>query len=82
LEVEIEKQGDYRTTQVGDMPVIVVRGEHNQIHAFENRCAHRGALIAIKNSGNTKDFTCAYHAWRYDLQGNLCSVAFQRGVGG
>ena len=82
LEVEIENQGDYRTTQVGDMPLVVVRGEHGAIHAFENRCAHRGALIAIKNSGNTKDFTCAYHAWRYDLQGNLCSVAFQRGVGG
>lgn len=82
LEVEIENQGDYRTTQIGDLPVVVVRGEHGQIHAFENRCAHRGALIAFKNSGNTKDFTCAYHAWRYDLKGNLCSVAFQKGVGG
>ena len=82
LEVEIENQGDYRTTQIGNFPVIVVRGENGQINAFENRCAHRGALIAIKNSGTAKDFTCAYHAWRYDLQGNLCSVAFQKGVGG
>ena len=31
LEVEIENQGDYRTTQVGDMPVVVVRGENNEI---------------------------------------------------
>jgi phenylpropionate dioxygenase-like ring-hydroxylating dioxygenase large terminal subunit len=82
LEVEIENQGDYRTTQVGDMPVIVVRGENNAIHAFENRCAHRGALIAFKNAGTVKDFTCVYHSWRYDLKGNLCSVAFQRGVAG
>ena len=82
LEVEIENTGDYRTTQVGDMPVIVVRGEQGAIHAFENRCAHRGALIAFENRGTVKDFTCAYHAWRYDLRGNLCSVAFQRGVAG
>ena len=82
LGVEIENTRDYRTTQIGDMPIVVVRGEHGQIHAFENRCAHRGALIAFKNSGTVKDFTCVYHAWRYDLQGNLCSVAFQRGVAG
>ena len=82
LEVDIENQGDYRTTFIGDMPVIVVRGEAGALHGFENRCAHRGALIAFNDYGNTKDFTCAYHAWRYDLQGNLCSVAFQRGVGG
>lgn len=82
LEVEIENTGDYRTTQVGAMPVIVVRGDAGAIHAFENRCAHRGALIAFENRGSVKDFTCAYHAWRYDLKGNLCSVAFQRGVNG
>jgi anthranilate 1,2-dioxygenase large subunit/terephthalate 1,2-dioxygenase oxygenase component alpha subunit len=82
LEVEIPHRGDYRTTFVGEMPVVVVRGEGGAIHAFENRCAHRGALIALEDRGTAKDFTCAYHAWRYDLQGNLCSVAFQRGVNG
>ncbi len=82
LEVEIENTGDYRTTEIGDMPIVVVRGENGAIHAFENRCAHRGALIAFANRGTVKDFTCAYHAWRYDLKGNLCSVAFQRGVAG
>jgi anthranilate 1,2-dioxygenase large subunit/terephthalate 1,2-dioxygenase oxygenase component alpha subunit len=82
LEVDIPNRGDYRTTFVGAMPVIVVRGDDGAIHAFENRCAHRGALIALEDAGSTKDFTCAYHAWRYDLAGNLCSVAFQRGVNG
>jgi anthranilate 1,2-dioxygenase large subunit/terephthalate 1,2-dioxygenase oxygenase component alpha subunit len=82
LEVDIPNRGDYRTTFVGALPVIVVRGANGTIHAFENRCAHRGALIALEDSGNTKDFTCAYHAWRYDLTGSLCSVAFQRGVNG
>ena len=82
LEVDIPDHGDYRTTFMGQMPVIVVRGANGQIHGFENRCAHRGALIAFEDSGNVKDFTCAYHSWRYDLAGNLCSIAFQRGVNG
>jgi anthranilate 1,2-dioxygenase large subunit/terephthalate 1,2-dioxygenase oxygenase component alpha subunit len=82
LEADIPAQGDYRTTFVGEMPVIVVRGEDGATHAFENRCAHRGALIAFEDGGTVKEFTCVYHAWRYDLEGNLRSVAFQRGVGG
>jgi phenylpropionate dioxygenase-like ring-hydroxylating dioxygenase large terminal subunit len=82
LEVDIPNRGDYRTTFVGEMPVVVARGDEGRIHAFENRCAHRGALIALEDGGTARDFTCAYHAWRYDLAGNLCSVAFQRGVNG
>ncbi len=83
LEVEIANPGDWRSTFVGSMPVVVVRDTDGKIAAFENRCAHRGALICFEDRGQgAKDFTCAYHAWRYDLRGNLQSVAFQRGVGG
>jgi phenylpropionate dioxygenase-like ring-hydroxylating dioxygenase large terminal subunit len=83
LEVEIANPGDWRTTFVGSMPVVVARDTDGRIAAFENRCAHRGALICFEDGGvGAKDFTCAYHAWRYDLRGTLQSVAFQRGVGG
>jgi anthranilate 1,2-dioxygenase large subunit/terephthalate 1,2-dioxygenase oxygenase component alpha subunit len=82
LEVEIPNPGDWRATFVGQMPVVVARDADGVIGAFENRCAHRGALICFDDGGNAKDFTCAYHAWRYDLHGTLQSVAFQRGVGG
>ena len=82
LEVEIANPGDWRATFVGQMPVVVARDADGVVGAFENRCAHRGALICFDDGGNAKDFTCAYHAWRYDLHGTLQSVAFQRGVGG
>jgi phenylpropionate dioxygenase-like ring-hydroxylating dioxygenase large terminal subunit len=82
LDAEIPNRGDFRTTLVGEMPVIVVRGADDEIYAFENRCAHRGALIALEDGGNAEDFTCVYHAWRYDLEGNLKGVAFQNGVNG
>ena len=83
LESEIADPGDWRTTKVGQMPVVVVRDTDGSIAAFENRCVHRGALICRDDAGSgAEDFQCVYHAWRYDLRGNLKSVAFQRGVRG
>ena len=53
------------------------------MRAFENRCAHRGALICVDDKGKgKKDFSCVYHAWTYDLEGTLTGVAFQKGVKG
>ncbi|MDB5842372.1 MAG: Rieske (2Fe-2S) protein [Herminiimonas sp.] len=82
LEAEIPEAGDFKTTFVGEMPVVVSRETDGTIHSFENRCSHRGALLCLKNKGKATDFTCVYHAWRHDLKGNLLSVAFRRGVNG
>ena len=83
LESDLARTGDFRTTFVGEMPVVVVRGETGEIHAFENRCAHRGALIALDDCGSTgKRFQCVYHAWSYDLRGALVGVAFEKGANG
>lgn len=82
LEIDVPNQGDYRTAFMGSMPVVVARTEDGSIAAFENRCAHRGALICLDDGGSVKDFHCVYHAWRYDLRGNLKSVAFRHGVNG
>jgi len=80
---ELPEPGDYFTSFVGETPVIVTRGEDGEIHAMVNRCAHRGNLVCLKRRGHAKDgLTCVYHAWRYDLEGNLKSVAFRRGVAG
>lgn len=82
LEVELHASGAFRTTFVGETPVVVVRDDDNEIYAFENRCAHRGALIALEKSGHADSFQCVYHAWNYNRQGDLTGVAFERGVKG
>jgi anthranilate 1,2-dioxygenase large subunit len=82
LEVELGKPGAFCTVQVGDTPVIVTRDDDGEIYAFENRCAHRGALLTFDDRGETNGFTCVYHAWRYNLQGDLTGVAFKEGVNG
>jgi anthranilate 1,2-dioxygenase large subunit len=82
LEGELPNPGDYKTTFLGETPVIVTRGEDGQIHAMVNRCAHRGNLVCLKRQGNDSLLTCVYHSWSYDLEGNLKSVAFRRGIAG
>jgi anthranilate 1,2-dioxygenase large subunit len=82
LAIEVKNTGDFVTTFVGDISVIVARDSDGELYAFENRCAHRGALIALEQRGNTKDFSCVYHAWTYDRQGNLKGVAFKDGIKG
>ncbi len=83
LAAELPDAGAWRTTAVGDAPVVVTRDEKGAIHAFENRCAHRGALICIDNAGKgARQFACVYHAWTYNLEGTLTGVAFKNGVRG
>jgi anthranilate 1,2-dioxygenase large subunit len=82
LEAELASPGQYRTTFLGDTPVIVSRGRDGELYAFENRCAHRGALIALDDRGTAKEFTCVYHAWTYSVEGELTGVAFKDGIKG
>jgi len=80
LTVELPHAGDFIVTHVGETPVVVTRSETGELHAFVNRCAHRGSLLCLKRKGNTNGITCVYHGWSYDLAGNLTGVAFERGV--
>jgi anthranilate 1,2-dioxygenase large subunit/terephthalate 1,2-dioxygenase oxygenase component alpha subunit len=82
LEAELPETQSYLTTFVGDMPVVVTRDAGGALHAFENRCAHRGALICMQARGRAERFACIYHNWTYDHQGNLINVAFRRGIKG
>ena len=82
LEAEIPNPGDFRTTYVGDTPIIVNRDANGAIHAFVNRCAHRGAMVRREMSGNASEHTCIYHQWCYRLDGKLKSIPFRRGIRG
>src|SRR5262249_5765632 len=82
LEAELPEPGTYRTSSLGEMPVVVTRDAQGKLNAFENRCAHRGSLLCLAERGACKEIVCVYHNWTYDLAGNLTAVAFRRGIGG
>jgi len=82
VDIEIPAVGDFKTNFVGDTPVVVVKSSADSYSAFVNRCAHRGSTLCYEKTGNRDAFTCVYHNWSYDLEGNLKTVAFHKGVRG
>ncbi|MDX2424939.1 MAG: aromatic ring-hydroxylating dioxygenase subunit alpha [Cycloclasticus sp.] len=83
-EAEIPDKGSFKSTYIGDTPVVVTRGQDDEIYAWVNRCAHRGAEICRERHGKSEDgvYTCVYHQWAYDAKGDLRGVPFQRGLAG
>ncbi|WP_327435241.1 aromatic ring-hydroxylating oxygenase subunit alpha [Streptomyces sp. NBC_01236] len=78
----LPKTGSYFTKElaVADTSLILVRGKDQQIRAFHNVCRHRGNKLVWNDypgeevKGTCRQFTCKYHAWRYDLAGDLTFV--------
>ncbi len=82
IEAEIPNSGDYKTTFIGDTPVIVMRDEEGQVNVVVNSCAHRGAAVCRELRGNKPNLECVYHQWAYNLKGDLIGVPFRRGIQG
>jgi glycine betaine catabolism A len=73
---EIPNAGDYRLHRIGDQCVVVVRGNDGALRAFHNTCRHRGAELCEADRGAFRHgrIVCPYHAWTYDLAGNLVAT--------
>jgi phenylpropionate dioxygenase-like ring-hydroxylating dioxygenase large terminal subunit len=82
LESEIPNAGDFVSTYVGLTPVVLNRGKDGKLHAFVNRCAHRGATVVREKRGNAATHTCIYHQWSYDHTGGLVGIPYRRGING
>jgi len=68
---EVTRPGDFLTVQIGEYPVIVVRGRDRAIRAFHNVCRHRGSRLCTDERGSRPRLVCPYHQWTYDLEGKL-----------
>jgi choline monooxygenase len=66
---QVAAVGDYFTAMLGDVPIVVVRGDDGA-RAFVNVCRHRRHAV-VAGAGNRKSLQCPYHAWTYGLDGCL-----------
>lgn len=82
LEAELPGPGSFRTTHIGETPVVVTRDEQGEIHGLINRCRHKGALVCVESCGTARTLRCLYHGWSYELSGKLRFVPFEAGVKG
>jgi phenylpropionate dioxygenase-like ring-hydroxylating dioxygenase large terminal subunit len=62
--------GSYVTVQIAGHPIAVVRGKDGVLRAFYNVCKHRAHAL-LSGSGTTTRIMCPYHAWVYQLDGQL-----------
>ena len=72
---DIPQAGDYLTFDILDDSVLIVRSAPDTIQAYHNVCPHRGRRLvdtpkgARNARGRRPHFSCEYHGWRFDLQG-------------
>ncbi len=67
---QVENIGDFFTREVLGEPIVIVRGRDNQVRALSSICRHRYFTVA-EGAGNVSRFTCRYHRWVYELDGQL-----------
>lgn len=71
---QIPKTGDYFTFEFDTESLIVVRTTSGEVKAHMNVCRHRGSRICLEQTGSQKHLTCPYHAWNYNLDGELIAA--------
>ncbi|WP_250548603.1 aromatic ring-hydroxylating oxygenase subunit alpha [Pseudonocardia sp. H11422] len=74
-ESEIREPGDFVRRPVGNRQVFMIRSKKTgQVNVFHNSCTHRGAMVCRQDKGNAKVFSCFYHAWSFNTDGELVGV--------
>ncbi|HMK84677.1 MAG TPA: aromatic ring-hydroxylating dioxygenase subunit alpha, partial [Steroidobacteraceae bacterium] len=70
---EVRERRAFRTFEVGDQRILLVRDDGGVLRGFHNTCRHRGALLCRESEGSLRSGTivCPYHAWAYNLRGEL-----------
>lgn len=70
---ELSRARGFRTFEIGDQRILLVRDEQRMLQGFYNTCRHRGAALCREPEGMLRAGTivCPYHAWVYNLQGDL-----------
>lgn len=70
-ESEIPNNGDFKTFNVGRVPLLIARGEDGVVRSFINACTHRGNQVETEPCGNRKYFVCPYHRWTFNNDGAI-----------
>lgn len=69
---EAAEPGDYFTFEVAGESLFCIRGKDGELRTFYNVCQHRAHQL-VDGAGSTRVVVCPYHAWTYELTGELRS---------
>ena len=68
---QLNKPGDYVTTDIAGEPIVIVRGSDDRVRGFFNVCSHHAAAVMTEPEGHANQMRCPYHGWTYSLEGEL-----------
>ena len=68
---ETPRPGDFKTFEVGGVPLLIAHRPGGGISVFYNACAHRGNQVETATCGHRATFQCPYHRWTFGLDGRL-----------
>jgi Rieske 2Fe-2S family protein len=68
---QVPEAGDFFVVEIAGESIIIVRSDAGRINALLNVCRHRGSRVCLEEQGHAARFVCPYHAWNYDLNGEL-----------
>jgi Rieske 2Fe-2S family protein len=88
-EEEVPNSNTHRVLDLFGESILLLRNREGVLKAFYNVCRHRGArlcagqndddsILALKGGvvGGRNIIVCPYHAWTYDLDGQLVKAPF------
>ncbi|MEO0402494.1 MAG: aromatic ring-hydroxylating dioxygenase subunit alpha [Pseudomonadota bacterium] len=67
---DLASPGAYACFDIAGESLFAIRGRDNQIRVFYNVCQHRAHQL-VQGTGTTRVVVCPYHAWTYELTGQL-----------
>jgi choline monooxygenase len=59
------------TSEIAGEPIVIVRGNDNELRGFFNVCRHHAAAVMTEPEGTAHSLRCPYHGWTYSLEGEL-----------
>ncbi|WP_332812216.1 aromatic ring-hydroxylating oxygenase subunit alpha [Sphingomonas sp.] len=77
-ESEVPNNGDYKTSNLAGVPLLIARGQDGVVRVFYNSCSHRGNQVETAPMGNKKEFECPYHRWLFSTEGKLIGCSNER----
>jgi phenylpropionate dioxygenase-like ring-hydroxylating dioxygenase large terminal subunit len=76
---DLTDPGDYVVFDLGPESILLTCNGAGTVQAFYNVCQHRGVRLVDDHSGNSENFRCPYHSWRYGTDGDLIYAPHQEG---
>jgi len=67
---KLREPGQFLAVEIAGQPIVVLRDREGVLRAFYNVCKHRAHRL-VEGEGQTTRLMCPYHAWVYDLTGQL-----------